>query len=512
MEGRWKLDAAGRAAIGLLAVAIGCAANDDFQRGTELARSGRWEEARAAFLEGERQAPRDKRFPLELAGVEYRRKNFAAAKRELRRALKLDSGDRYGNDFLGTLYYLEGNLEAALGYWNRIAKPHIDDVKIEPEPHANPVLLDSTLAFAPATLLTLDELRTTEARLDALDIFNTYRIELAALPGEHFDATLHWLGIPGWIQLASSFRGVAYQTVQPELRDIAGSGVNWNSLLRWDAQKRRAGMSLTGPLFHQAKWRYRWYADARSETWNTGNPDDLRLRRLATGVEFRATPSWRVSWSTGVEVSTRHFAALAGFPSGAVLKYAAGVKYQLLRIPDHRITVGSALNWDFGRRVSGSGSLFSQNRVSLQARWLPQARGDDYEVNAQLRAGTTQGAAPFDELFMLGVERDNDLWLRGHVGTLDGKKGSAPMGRNYFLANWDFQKQIYRHALFTIAAGPFVDVGRTNDVFRRSDFRGWMLDSGIEASVRILGAVRVSLIYGRNLRGGKRVIYSTVGQ
>jgi hypothetical protein len=162
--------------------------------------------------------------------------------------------------------------------------------------------------------------------------------------------------------------------------------------------------------------------------------------------------------------------------------------------------------------VSASGGLFSQNRASVEARWLPQARGDDYEMNAQLRAGTTQGTAPFDELFMLGVERDNDLWLRGHVGTLDGKKGSAPIGRNYFLANWDFHKQIYRHALFTMAAGPFVDIGRTNDVFGRSDFRGWMLDSGIEASVRILGAVRVSLIYGRNLRGGKRVIYSTVGQ
>src|SRR5581483_5092711 len=106
----------------------------------------------------------------------------------------------------------------------------------------------------------------------------------------------------GWIQMASSFRGIAYQTVQPELHDFAGSGANWNSLLRWDAQKRRAGMSLVGPLFYQAKWRYRWYADARSETWNSGNPGDFRLRRLATGLQFQAIPSWRLSWSTGVEV------------------------------------------------------------------------------------------------------------------------------------------------------------------------------------------------------------------
>jgi tetratricopeptide (TPR) repeat protein len=513
VEGRWELDAAGRAAIGLLTLALGCAASagDDFQRGAELARSGRWDEARLAFLAGERQAPRDKRFPLELAGVEYRRKNFAQVKRELRRALKLDPGDRYGNDFLGTMYYLEGNLDAALRYWNRIAKPEIDDLKIEPQPRVSPLLLDSSLTFTPASLLTLDELWTTEARLDALDLFNSYRIELPALPEEHFDAAVRGLRLPGWIQLVSSLRGIAYQTVEPSLRDIGGSGVNWDTLLRWDAQKRRAGLSLAGPLFHQAKWRYRWYADARSETWNAGAAEDFRLQRLASGFEFRAIPSWRLSWDTGVEVSSRQLAALQGFPGGTVLKYSAGLNYQLLRMPEHRFTVGSSVNWDLGRLVSGSGGLFSQNRASIEARWLPQARGDDYEMNAQVRAGTTQGTAPFDELFMLGVERDNDLWLRGHPGTLNGKKGSAPMGRNYFLANWDFQKQIYRRTFFTVATGPFLDAGRTDDAFGRGPFRQWMVDSGMEVSVRILGAVRVSLIYGRDLRGGGHVTYATAG-
>src|SRR5581483_2080043 len=142
VESRRKLDAAGRAAIGLLIAAIGCAASagDDFQRGTELARSGRWEEARAAFLAGERGAPGDKRFPLELAGVEYRRKDFAAAKRHLRRALSIDPDDHYGNDFLGTLYYLDGNLDAALKYWNRIGKPKIEDVEFAPEGSIDPLL------------------------------------------------------------------------------------------------------------------------------------------------------------------------------------------------------------------------------------------------------------------------------------------------------------------------------------------------------------------------------------
>ena len=514
MEGRWKLDAVGRAATALLILAAGCAASaaDDLERGTELAQSGRWAEARAAFLEATRLAPRDRQLLVELAGVEYRQKNFGAAKRYLRRAVALDPADRYTCDFLATIYYLEGNLEAALRYWNRIGKPEITDVQVAPEPKLDAVLLDSALGITPGSPLRLDDLRTAEARLDALDAFPSYRLDLEAHADEHFDAALHWLQLPAWTGIVSAFRGAAYQTLFPELRDIGGSGLNGDGLLRWDAQKRRLGTSLSGPLRHNAKWRYRWYADARSETWNAGGAEDFRMERLASGLEFQAIPSWRLAWQTGVEVSSRHFLNLPGFGGGAAVKYGAGLTYQLLRIPEHRITVASSLNGDLGRMISGPGGLFSHARAGLDARWLPQSRGDDYEVNAKVRAGTTQGNAPFDELFMLGVERDNDLWLRGHAGTIAGKKGSAPIGRNYFLSNWDIHKQLYRRELFTVAAGPFVDTGRTDDVFRRSRFQPWLVDSGIDTSVRIAGGLRVDLIYGRDLRGGGHVIYATVGR
>lgn len=49
-------------------------------------------------------------------------------------------------------------------------------------------------------------------------------------------------------------------------------------------------------------------------------------------------------------------------------------------------------------------------------------------MQEKLRAGTKFGQIPFDELFILGAERDNDLWLRAHKGTRDGREGSAPMG------------------------------------------------------------------------------------
>src|SRR5262249_36912194 len=138
------------------------------------AHAGQGENARAVFLQAATAAPFDKRFPLELAGVAYRMGDNAAAARHLHRALRLDPSDRYANEFLATLYYLDGNHEAALIYWNRIGKPRISSVTIEPPPVVRPSLLDGALRFASGETLSVREYRATQARLDSLDVFNRF--------------------------------------------------------------------------------------------------------------------------------------------------------------------------------------------------------------------------------------------------------------------------------------------------------------------------------------------------
>src|SRR5258708_4729449 len=106
----------------------------DYLRGMALVHLERWLEARDAFSSGLLKTPKDSRLLLERAGAEYRLKDFPSAKKDLMEALRLNPKDDYAVEFLGTIYLLEGNLEATLKYWNRIEKPRLSRVASEPEP------------------------------------------------------------------------------------------------------------------------------------------------------------------------------------------------------------------------------------------------------------------------------------------------------------------------------------------------------------------------------------------
>ncbi|MCZ2146837.1 MAG: tetratricopeptide repeat protein [Bryobacterales bacterium] len=483
---------------------------DDYQRGLELVRAGQWEAARRIFEAAWADSPSDKRYPLELAGIAYHNGNRASAKRYLQHALRLDPHDPYGNDFLGTLYFLDQNTEAALKYWNRIGKPHLGAVSIDPPSPAHAVLLDRAMAFSPAALLKLRDYRTTTARLDALQLFTAYNLELQAKPQEQFDAILHWANPSPWLRIATAAGGLPYQTLYADFRDAAGSGGNWSNLLRWDAQKRRILSSFSAPFRGDPKWRYTVHADARAETWNLDTPADFRMTRIEAGAALRAIPSGRLSWTMALIAASRHFRG-AQFAAGFSAKYRAAATLRILDFPEHRFTLDGAGTWDLARLFSAHGGLYSQGQAKLAARWLPQSRGRDYEIITQARAGKTIGQAPFDELFLLGVERDNDLWLRGHAGTRAGKKGSAPIAASYFLSNTELDKQLFQYTLLRVTAGPFFDLGRIQDFRNRFSARSWFADAGVQAKVSLTGAMTLTISYGRDLRGGGRAIYATAG-
>jgi tetratricopeptide (TPR) repeat protein len=504
----------------------------DFLAGLALARLEKWDEAKAAFEAGARKAPRDPRFLVELAGIAYKQKDFRAAKNKLHAALRLNPRDSYSREFLATIYFLEGNLEAALKYWNPVDKPRLRSVVFAPSLQLKESLRNRALAFNAPQVFTGTALLATQARLDNLGVFSSRRIELSPADSGNYDVTLHLAERNGWGEskaegLISLLSGLPYATIYPEFYNLRRDAVNLTSLARWDSEKRRVSLALSLPLYGDPSLRLRLYADARNENWNLaqtflgmGTPlSDLNMRRVSAGAEVQSIVNGRWSWSAGAEIANRNFRNVSGlaspgertfFTDATSVAGSLGVQRSLWRLPERRFTLDSSADARAGREFADGLGPFATLRGSLRAHWFPRATSDDYEMHAQIRAGATAGKATVDELFELGIERDNDLWLRGHAGTIGGRKGAAPLGRRFFLANWELDKNIYQNGFFTVKLGPFLDSGAVADSSGLFGSQRWLWDTGAQCKVRILGSLTVVLSYGRDLRGGRNVYYGTV--
>jgi hypothetical protein len=235
--------------------------------------------------------------------------------------------------------------------------------------------------------------------------------------------------------------------------------------------------------------------------------------------EIEHLVGWRWRWRLGIDLSHRDERNVAAgnilsselLAPGYELKQSGTLEYQLLRWPERRVTITTAIDASAARLWSAPEQSFSRLQPSVNIHWLPQAKGDDYEINWRIRGGKSFGRVPFDELWMLGLERDNDLPLRAHIGTRDGRKGSAPLGRDYFLENWETDKNLFRNGLITVKLGPFLDIGRMGDALSTPASQKWLFDTGAQLKVRILG-VGATLIYGKDLRTGNNAFYAAVAR
>jgi len=507
-------------------------ADVNFELGMALAHLQRWDDAKGALLAGERQCRGEKRFSTELAGVAFQQKKYPAAAHWIEKALHLDPKDDYANEFAGTVFLLMGNLDAALKRWNRIKKPQIDQLQFERGLSVQRLLLERAFVFSPQAVMRREQLLSTEARLNAMGVFPAYSIRLNAREGGRFDAQFHAIERNGfgngWLQsIVSVFSGLPYQTVYPSYFNLAGSTTNFDSLVRWDAQKRRVWVSASGPWHYLPQWRWKLEGDARDENWAiresfTGTAPvlgSLKLKREVASGRLISIQSGRFEWNSGAELSHRKYTNV--IPGQALdsdlvspgweAKHLAEASARVLDAPEHRFRIEGLASSELGRLWSSHALLFEKAQGGIAMRWFPQAEGDRYELTQRVRGGGIAGSAPLDELWMVGVERDNNLWLRGHIGTRGGKKGSSPVGTRYFLSNTDLYRSIWGNGLVAIKAGPLLDIARIGAPTGGLAPRRWLFDAGAEVKLSVLGT-SVVLTYGRDLRNGKNAFYGSVAQ
>jgi hypothetical protein len=321
-------------------------------------------------------------------------------------------------------------------------------------------------------------------------------------------------------------RGLPYESVYPEFYDLNGKALNWLSFFRWDKNKRRLSSVIETPLFANPKYRVRFGFDGRNENWNltrtllpnSPSPSGMNMERAEALAEFQSIENGRWQWRLGADYTYRRFRNLVGIPAGAQpfftdtsgIALRLGAQRSLIRFPERRFTLDSRGSAEFGKFYSAPLDRYGQFRGELDANWFPKARGEDDQLQTTLRAARTFGDVPFDDLFTLGVDRDNRLWMRGHNALIDGKKGNSPLGRNFILSNSEFDKIVYRNAFVTLKLGPFLDTG---DIYDPSGYFGspkWLTDTGLQARVVLLGSFQFVLGYGRNLRDGGGTFYTTV--
>ena len=504
-------------------------ADVQFDYGMALAHLGRLAEARAALLVGERICPGQKRFAIELGGVAFEQKKYAEAAHWLRRGVRIDPGDAYANNFLGTVYFLAGNLDAAVKYWNRVEKPAIAGIDFDPHLRVRRLLLDRAFAFSPALVLREPQLTTTRTRLDGLGIFSGYNLHLDARPDGRFDAVFRAQEQNGFgskaAALVSMLGGVPYETVYPSYRNIARSAINFDGLVRWDAQKRRGWGELSGPLEGWPEWRWQVGSDLRNENWAlrrsfTGTAPVLgsfNLEREAVEAKLTSLQSGALLWTLAGELSHRVFRdAVPGsvltaslLTPGYELKQTATVTAGFVRLPQYRFTVTGGGSSDLARMIGAPSHGSEKLQGWATARWLPGLHGEPWELRQEVRAGKIFGTAPFDELFVLGMDRDDtSLWMRGHIATRDGRKGSSPVGDGYFLANTDVLRRVYGNGLVSVQAGPLLDVGKMAAPTAGLSTGEWLVDVGIEARLTVLHT-SVVVSWGRDLRSGTNAFWGT---
>jgi hypothetical protein len=215
------------------------------------------------------------------------------------------------------------------------------------------------------------------------------------------------------------------------------------------------------------------------------------MKLVQAGAEIRAVPSGRWKWTSGASVSSRHFSN--EFARGVQLKYSGSVTRTLVREPSKQLSVDSSLSIEAGKLFGATPIRFAKlaNATSLQ--WK--------SVSSQVRMGSDIGRLPFDERFIIGLERDSDLWMRAHSATVDGCKNASSTSRSFLLTNSDYQKVLSNTGWFRLSAGPFLDSSKSSISSR------WLVDTGVELRFNLLGAFEMNLSYGKSLTDGRHALF-----
>jgi hypothetical protein len=368
------------------------------------------------------------------------------------------------------------------------------------------------------------------ANLARLHVLTDVNLDLAPAANERFELTVRSAGVAqalaGWPgRVLPMLRSLPYQGINIDFLNIQRRGINFASLERWDPNKRRLALSISGPPRMNPQLEYRYFLDARDEHWNLqgtyhaapGQLTNVILRRIQAGGDVEIGLSSRLQWTTGVSAAYRQFRngdQSSYFLNGWTAELTNRLDYLLFDWPDRRLNVNSWVILNTGRVVTSQPSRLITTQGGIRATWYPQSAGDRYTVTFSAHSGASYGNLPLDELFTLGMERDNPVewWFRGLAADRNGRKGAAPMGTEYGLVQAEVDRKVFELPFVRLDAGSFFDTGKIGTPSGLFGSSSWLYATGLEAKLRTTGGVEFRFIFGFDLNQRRGAFYSTVSR
>jgi tetratricopeptide (TPR) repeat protein len=485
--------------------------------------------AEDVLKEGSRRYSDDPRFHNELAGVYLATRDLEKAKSELHRALVVDPHNNYASDLLASIDISTGEVQSALRSWNKSGRPVIDDILHNYYLNFGSWFVRDAVAFHPAGVLRYGQWKTTEARLYATNIFTNVGLEVepTKIP-DHYDAIVRttYKSNSKSDMFWNLVKAAPFSASFFDYWNVGNSGVNWNSMYRWDRYNKLFIGNIRIPVKFPGALHFDVSDFLPSEEWDLSRNvrEDLvdrahRLDYRANGIQVlaRDIPNYRVEIGGGFQYVNRY--AKGDLPELASDSRNTGIFFAETRLrfvdaPSYR---NRLILHGFAARKSVVGDFnFSGGTAQLDNQ-ITLSKDTRTNINWAVKGGTSRGVRPVEDYFVLGLELFPENILRGNVVVDHGRHGRAPMGTDFVLGNFDIDRQIARLPMFNYLNLPYViikgmaffDQAKTWDrthVFKDSEL---LLDIG--GGLRFeTPTTTFTALYGRPLRGGPSILYGYI--
>ncbi len=407
-------------------------------------------------------------------------------------------------------------------------KPALAEVRSDPEPRLSPALLDHAFAFAPATTLTLPQYYDSEARLRGLGIFPQHQLDLRARSDGRFDLVFRGQQRNGFgdSKLESFFlllRELPFQGVTPEYYNLHREAINFTSLFRWDAQKRRIFADYSSPFERSAKYRFALSADLRNENWALRNGFtgyapvlaslNLRTERGAFTLASFATDRFR--FVAGAELSHRDYRSVVPgavltpsmLATGFQLKQLAQIEGAILRIPAHRFTVDASASSEAARLWSQPTQSFEKLQGSLGWHWLPAGRRRRLLYAAKpARRQNLRACRPSTSSSCSASSATMTCPCAPTSAPATASRAAHRLAATTCSPRGKPTRTSTRTASITVKLGPLLDIGAISDPATELGSQQWLFDTGAQIKLRVFSTT-VAFSWGHDLRTGNNAFY-----